>query len=114
MQTCVAPVEKFRDYIFKPGATHGKDRVFRALGYDESHSAELAIIFEQQAAAKYANQDFELGRFDEHGQRISIEIELAGTGDNAYQTSYLISGWMIRSDGSITLNTPFSGFARQG
>jgi len=28
MVVSVAPVEKFRDYIFKPGATHGKDQVF--------------------------------------------------------------------------------------
>lgn len=29
----IAPVEKFYDYIFKPGAAHGKDHVFRSLGY---------------------------------------------------------------------------------
>lgn len=69
-------------------------------------------MFEQQAIQKYALQDFTLGRLDEHGQRISIEIELDGIDEQAGQKSYLISGWMIRSDNSITLNTPFSGFAR--
>ncbi len=108
----VAPVEKFRDYIFKPGATHGKDHVFRSLGYDERHSGELATLFEQQAANRYANQEFTLGRLDQYGQRINIEIQLDGTRDYSGQKSYLISGWMIQSDGSITLNTPFSGFAR--
>jgi len=39
MVVSVAPVEKFRDYIFKPGATHGKNQVFQSLGYDVSYSA---------------------------------------------------------------------------
>lgn len=112
MVSCVAPIEKFRDYIFKPGATHGKDHVFRSLGYDESHSEELAALFEQQAADKYSNQEFSLGLLDKHGQRISIQIELPGIGEHTGQQSYLISGWMIRGDSSITLHTPFSGFAR--
>lgn len=112
MVVSVALVEKFRDYIFKPGATHGKDRVFRSLGCSASHALELAVLVEQQAADKYVNQDFSFGLSDEHGQRISIEIELPGIGEHMGQRSHLISGWMIRSDGSITLNTPFSGFAR--
>jgi len=108
----VAPVEKFRDYIFKPGATHGKDHVFRSLGYNQAHSAQLATIFEQQAADRYAHGEFSLGRLDHYGQRINIEIQLDGTDDYSDQKSYLISGWMIQNDGSITLNTPFTGFAR--
>jgi len=112
MVVCVAPVEKFRDYIFKPGATHGKDHVFRSLGYDQSHSDDLAALFEQQAAEKYAKGSFSLGRLDEYGQRINIEIEVYGIGNRGHQRSFLISGWMIQSDGSITMNTPFGGFAR--
>jgi hypothetical protein len=112
LNDCIAPIEKFRDYIFKPDATHGKDHVFRSLGFDRSHSEELALLFEQQAVAEYSRQEFSYGMLDKHGQRISIEIELEGIGDTDRQTSYLISGWMIRSNGNITLNTPFSGFAR--
>ncbi len=112
MITCVAPVAKFRDYIFKPGATHGKDHVFRSLGYDQVDAAQLAAIFEQQATDKYALQEFSLGRLDEYGQRINIEIQLDGKGGLSSRKSYIISGWMIQSDGSITLNTPFGGFAR--
>lgn len=112
MVVCVAPVAKFRDYIFKPGATHGKDRVFRSLGYDRVDSSDLAIIFERQAADKYDHQDFSFGRLDEYGQRISIEIQLDGRGDLSGRKSYIISGWMIQGDGSLTLNTPFGGFAR--
>ncbi len=112
MVVCVAPVAKFRDYIFKPGATHGKDHVFRSLGYDQADSAQLATIYEQQAAHRYSHQEFSFGRLDEYGQRISLEIQLDGVGDYSGLKSYLISGWMVQSDGSITLNTPFSGFSR--
>lgn len=50
----IAAVEKFSEYIFKPGATHGKDHVFRSLGYDGSHSASLSALYSSQAAVKHA------------------------------------------------------------
>ena len=84
----IAPIEKFRDYLFKQGATHSKDHVFISLGYDRSHSAELALLFERQAADRYAHEDFPLGRSDEHGQRINIEIELPGIGEYTGRMSY--------------------------
>jgi filamentous hemagglutinin len=108
----VAPRAKFADYIFKPGATHGKDSVFRSLGYGREHSAELAKLWESQAAAKYARGEYTLGKLDQHGQRINIEIQLPGIGEAAGKTSYLRSGWMVQPDGTIKLNTPFSGFTR--
>jgi len=106
-----APVEKFADYIFKEGATHGKDTIFRSLGYGRSDSKLLANIWEEQAAAKFTRGEFTLGKADEYGQRINIEIEFRGVGDAAGKTSYIQSGWMVR-DGEITLNTPYSGFTR--
>jgi len=110
----VAPVEKFYDYIFKPGATHGKDHVFRSLEYSRSDAELLSDLYVFQASLKYAAQDYTLGKADEYGQRINIIIELTGLGDLSSNSSYIISGWMIRSDGSLTLNTPFSGFPRLG
>jgi len=104
---------KFSEYIFKPGATHGKDVVFRSLGYDAEDSQMLTAEYERQAAEKFANGQYTLGKADQYGQRINIEIELHGTGSAAGKTSYLVSGWIIREDGSITLNTPFSGFTRR-
>ena len=47
-----------------------------------------------------------------YGQRIDIEIALLGKGLDAGKVSYLRSGWMIQADGSLKLNTPFSGFTR--
>ena len=75
----IAPVEKFRDYVFKPGAIHGKDHVFRSLGYDRSHSEMLSALYSSQAAAKYAAQEYLLGKADKYRQRIGIEIEPAVT-----------------------------------
>jgi hypothetical protein len=38
-------VRKFSEYIFKDGATHGKDVVFRNLGYSGSDSEALVEIY---------------------------------------------------------------------
>jgi RHS repeat-associated protein len=111
-KTAVAPVEKFADYIFKEGATHGKDAVFRSLGYNKSHSAELAAVWSRQAAEKYANGQYTLGKLNEWGQRVDIGIDLRGIQGSNGKISHITSGWMIQPNGSIILNTPFSGFAK--
>lgn len=106
------PVDKFRNYIFKPGATHGKNKVFEGLGYDRNDSEYLAQLYQEQAMEKYMSGEYVLKKKDEFGQRIDIEIELRGKGAYENKVSYLKSGWMINEDGSISLNTPFSGFTR--
>ena len=103
---------KFSDYIFKSGADHGKDAVFKTLGYSAEDSATLAATWEKQAAEKFAKGEYSFGKVDQYGQRIDIEIVLPGKGSATGQTSYLKSGWMIQPDGTIKLNTPFSGFTR--
>ncbi|MCO8647882.1 DUF637 domain-containing protein, partial [Burkholderia multivorans] len=107
-----ADSRKFSDYIFAAGADHGKNAVFESLGYSGADSVSLTRMWEQQAAQKYAQGQYTLGKLDQYGQRIDIEIALPGKGAATGQTSYLRSGWMIQSDGSIKLNTPFSGFTR--
>ena len=103
---------KFSDDIFKPGADHGKNTVFESLGYTVDDSASLSKMWETQAAQKYAKGEYTLGRADQYGQRVDIEIAVPGKGDAAGQTSYLRSGWIIQADGTLKLNTPFSGFTR--
>ena len=105
-------IRKFSEYIFKPDATHGKDTIFRKLGYSERDSAKLSEIWQKQASEKFANGDYVLGKKNEYGQRIEIEIKLEGIGDAKGKVSYIKSGWMIREDNTITLNTPFSGFTK--
>ncbi|HZO12828.1 MAG TPA: RHS repeat-associated core domain-containing protein [Polyangiaceae bacterium] len=111
-KSAAAPVPKFRDYIFKDGATHGKDKAFRNLGYGKEHSEQLADMWEKQAAEKFKNGQYTLGKADQYGQRVDIEIEVPGIGDAAGQTSHMRSGWMIQPDGTLKLNTPFSGYTR--
>jgi len=107
-----APIEKFSNYIFKGGATHGKDAVFKSLGYGAQDSVKLAKMWEEQAALKFANGEYTLGKLDQYGQRINITIHVPGVGASAGKSSSITSGWMIRPDGTITLNTPFSGFSK--
>jgi hypothetical protein len=107
-----ADIRKFSEYIFKEGAAPGKDIVFKNLGYTAEDSQMLVNIYHDQATAKYASNNYTLGKLDSFGQRINIEIELSGVRSAVGKTSYLQTGWMIRPDGSITLNTPFSGFFR--
>ena len=91
----VVDTRKFPDYIFKSGADHGKNVVFDSLGYTADDSGALSHIWEAQAAQKYSNGEFTLGKADQYGQRVNIEIALPGKGAATGQTSYLQSGWMI-------------------
>jgi hypothetical protein len=103
---------KFSEYIFKDGAAPGKDVVFKNLGYNINDSKLLTKIYQEQGAAKYASGNYTLGKLDNFGQRINIEIELNGVGSAKSKTSYINSGWIIKPDNSISLNTPFSGFTK--
>jgi filamentous hemagglutinin len=108
-----ADMRKFTEYIFKDGAAPGKDVVYKNLGYSMENSQALTKNYVEQAMTKYKNGQYQInGDPTQYGQKINIEIELPGIGNEAGKTSYLKSGWMIRPDGSITLNTPFSGFTK--
>lgn len=69
-------------------------------------------MWETQAASKISNGQYTLGKLDAYGQRINIEIEISGVRNAVGKKSYIQSGRMIRENGSITLNTPFSGFTK--
>ena len=112
-EQALVDTRKFSDYIFTANSG-GKDAVFKSLGYTTEDSAALAKIWQTQAAEKFAKGEYVLGKLDQYGQRIDIEIELPRKADVLGQTSYLKSGWMVQSDGTIKLNTPFSGFTRSG
>lgn len=55
---------------------------------------------------KYLNGDYEIGRLDEHGQRIDITITVDSRTKKGIK---LVTGWMIRPLGKITCNTPLGG-----
>ena len=62
-------------------------------------------LFEKQAKLAYSVGDYELGKLNEYGQRISIEISLKKKTNNEYVT--FVSGWMVYPNGKIVLTTPY-------
>jgi len=102
-------ISKFRDYVFNAEITKngGKKALFESWGYTAEDSEWLQQEFERQALEKYIAGQYTLGKLDKYGQRISILIDLLNKNTN--ETVIIKSGWMVRPDGSITLNTPLAG-----
>lgn len=110
-QASVDP-RKFSDYVFNPMSEKGfpKSAVFEKLGYSSKDSEFLAKMYQEQALGKYKSGQFTLGKSDNYGQRITIDINVPGVGSYAGQSSIFQSGWMVRDNGYlITLSTPFAG-----
>lgn len=99
---------KFSAYVLVPGHPTGNDRIFLGrLGYrpySEEDAQRLLATYIEQARERFARREYTLGKRDEHGRRYTIEIELKGT--------RILSGWILRPDGTLWLATPFAGFAR--
>ena len=100
---------KFNPYLFDPDNhyKHGKGYMLVSWGYSVEDSNYLKKEVEKQGLEKYINGDYELGLLDEYGQRINIRIEIPNKKNGG--TVSFITGWMIRKDGNITLNTPYGG-----
>ena len=103
----VCPVEKFENYIFNPIGNKGKKELFESWGYAKIDSLWLQQEMERQAKEKYENGNFTLGKLDNHGQRINIEIELPRK--DKIGTVKFISGWMVYPNGKIQNTTPYGG-----
>lgn len=107
--TAVCPIEKFTEYIFsnkEKYISNGKIRLFRDLGFTKEDSEYLKIEFDIQAKQKYLNGDYEIGKLDEYGQRISITITVNSA---TKKNIKLVTGWMVHPLGKITCNTPLGG-----
>ena len=104
------PIEKFRDYVFKPG--EGKGTVFRKLGYAREDAELLASIYAKQANEQYASGRYNLkGKADQFGQRITIVVRIEGIKASTGIQAALKTGWIIRPNGDLDLIAPFSGYA---
>ena len=100
-------ITKFTDYIFgEKYVSNGKMELFKKLGFNKEDSEYLKQEFDKQAKESYLNGDYELGRLNEHGQRINITIKLKSKTRDSVS---LVTGWMIRPLGKITCNTPVGG-----
>lgn len=96
-------IEKFTKYVFLPENSKGKTALFKDLGYTIEDSEYLKSEFEIQAKQKYLNGEYVLGKLNNYGQRITIEIKLK----SAIKDDIILkTGWMIRPLGYITCNTP--------
>lgn len=100
---------KFNPYLFNTRGEHphGKDKLFREWGYTVEDALWLQKELERQAREKYLSGNYELGRLNFAGQRISIRIEIPRR--NGGKTASFISGWMVEPNGEIRLITPYGG-----
>lgn len=100
-------IRKFTEYIFaEKYVKNGKSNLFTHLGFTIYDSKKLKDSFENQASKQYALGNYILGKLDNNGQRMNIEISL--TQQNGKIVKF-VSGWMIRPNGYITCNTPLGG-----
>lgn len=81
--------------------------MLESWGYGIQDSLYLKEEIEKQGLEKHKNGDYKLGFLNEYGQRISIRVELPRK--NGDGTISFITGWMVRPNGHIQLNTPFGG-----
>ena len=103
----VCDINKFINYVFsEKHASNGKIKLFKKLGFNIEDSEYLKQEFDRQARECYLNGNYDLGRLNEHGQRINITIKLQSKIRNNIE---LVTGWMIRPLGKITCNTPLGG-----
>ena len=101
----VCPISKFSDYIFSEKYEwNGKRKLFELLGFTKSDSEYLKLEYENQALAQYCKSNYSLGKLDDKGQRINIDIKFQKNGRQIVFTS----GWMVRPFGEITNNTPLA------
>lgn len=103
------PYAKFDPYLFDPENfyKHGKSKMLENWEYSVEDSSWLQNEIQKQGLAKYIQGDYQLGVLNEHGQRISIRIEIPNR-TNGKMASF-ITGWMVHPSGKITLNTPYGG-----
>ncbi|GAA6616587.1 DUF6883 domain-containing protein [Scytonema sp. NUACC26] len=99
---------KFTDYVLVPNHKTGKDKIFiGTLGFrpnSNEDAQELLSTYISQAQAKFNQKDYIVGEKDRYGQRFTIVVEVRG--------KRLLTGWILGTDGTLKLATPFSGFAR--
>ena len=107
--TAFAAYQKFDPYLFntKGEYTHRKEILFKSWGYDVADSNYLKSEIEKQGLKKYISGNYELGKLNKDGQRISIKIELPRKDKDGIVS--FVSGWMVYPNGEIRLTTPYGG-----
>lgn len=70
-------------------------------------TVKLKNEFEKQARRIYSVGGYTLGKLNEYGRRISVQISLSRKDKNEY--AIFLTGWMVYPDGKIILTTPYGG-----
>ena len=107
--TAESAYAKFDPYLFDPENfyKHGKAEMLESWGYSITDAKYLRDETERQGLQKYIDGDYQIGLLNEHGQRISIRVEVPRK--NGEGTVSFITGWMVKPNGHIHLNTPYGG-----
>ncbi len=100
---------KFDPYLFNTTGqqTHNKEKLFKKWGYTVEDARWLQAEIERQARERYISGQYELGKLNIFGQRINISVTIPkkhGFGDVSF-----VTGWMVKPNGQIKLNTPYGG-----
>ena len=105
----VSDYSKYVPYLFNTngGYTHNKEKLFKEWGYTAEDADWLKAEIERQGREKYISGDYQLGKLNDKGQRISIRIMITRR-DTGTEVSF-ITGWMVYPNGRIQMTTPYGG-----
>jgi len=95
-ENAVVDIRKLRDYSLNPNHSTGKDkaRLFSSiLGMTAENAEELRQIILE----KVKTQEVSLNRYDEHGQRYTLDFTLEWQNRSAT----IRTGWIIKSGSDI-------------
>lgn len=101
------PMKKIKDYLFVK-----KVDLMKSMGYIIEDADEVYHTISECAKKEFLEGKYELRDLDEHGQRVSITVEMIGKRDKNGRVYRFISGWMAYPNGKLHNNTPFSGFVK--
>ena len=95
-------------YLTQPVCRHTiKKKLFKEWGYTVDDARWLQAEIERQGRERYLSGQYELGKLNMFGQRINIRVTIPrkdGFGDISF-----VTGWMVKPNGQIKLNTPYGG-----
>lgn len=98
---------KIKDYLFVK-----KVDLMKSMGYIIEDAEEVYDTISECAKREFSVGKYELKDLDEHGQRVSITVEVIGKRDKIGRVYRFVSGWMAYPNGKLHNNTPFSGFVK--
>jgi hypothetical protein len=84
----------------------------KSMGYIIEDADEVYHTISECAKKEFSEGKYELRDLDEHGQRVSITVEMIGKRDKNGRVYRFTSSWMAYPNGKLHNNTPFSGFVK--